>query len=474
MPTEAESVNSVLLLDGGQFSREFPHDIDIEQALLGALLVKNERLDSVRDFLSDKHFFEPLHQEIYRLICKLVDNRRAATPLTLKSYFHNVPDISPGLGVPKYLVRLVTTAPGLARVKDYGETIRDLAKRRFMIDLANDVVEQAQDTSDEVDFSAYIESVQRKMDVAVSGDGSEDIVSLKDAVSDVVKTMSDAYEQGGLQPGLGLPLTDLNRKLGGLVPGDLYVVAARPSMGKTALVTNIAYHVAHKLGLPVDFKSLEMTRDQLAGRILSEVSRVSSADIRSGHLSENEYNVVRRAQGIVERIPLFIDDVGNQSIEKLAARARRTKRRIGTKLLIIDYIQLMNGDSRNRVEDVRHITAGLKALAKELHVPILALSQLSRSVEHRDDKRPQLSDLRESGSIEQDADVVMFIYREEYYLERMKPDIGDKTYVDWQQRFSACAGQADIIIGKQRHGPLGTVKCHFNKQLTQFSDLARG
>jgi replicative DNA helicase len=471
--------------------REAPHNIEAEQALLGAILINNEAMDRVSAFLEPVHFFDPLHGQIYETAAKMIQAGKQATPITLKTFFDSAEPIDANLTVPQYLGRLAASATTIINAEDYGRTIYDLAVRRQLIVLGEDLVNSAYDAP--IDFppeSQIQEAETRLYDLAERGKYGQGFMSFGTALTHAIDMANAAYERDGHLSGLATGLNDLDNKMGGLQPSDLIILAGRPSMGKTALVTNIAYNIAKTYrsekqpdgtektidGGRVGFFSLEMSAEQLATRILSEQSEIASERIRRGMIDENEFRKLVAVSQEMSRAPLYIDQTGGISIAQLAARARKLKRQKGLDLLIVDYLQLLSGSSKrgdNRVQEITEITTGLKALAKELTVPIIALSQLSRQVEAREDKRPQLSDLRESGSIEQDADVVMFVFREEYYVERQKPREGTTEFNDWQTQMMAVSGKAEVIIGKQRHGPVGTVQLAFESQFTRFGNLAR-
>jgi replicative DNA helicase len=471
--------------------RQSPHNVEAEQALLGAILVNNEAFYRVSDFLLPEHFFDPLHRRIFEVVASLIRGGKIATPITLKTFLGADQDIG-GLTVPQYLARLAAEATTVINAADYGQTIYDLAIRRALILVGEDVVNIAYDAPVEMSPSDQIEDAERRLyELAESGRYEGGFARFADALKDAIDMASAAFQRDGHLSGLATGLDDLDRMMGGLQPSDLVILAGRPGMGKTSLATNIAFHVAKHYraevqpdgtaktidGGSVGFFSLEMSAEQLATRVIAEQASVPSYKIRRGDLTEEEFTRLVVASQEMQATPLYIDDTGGLSIAQLTARARRLKRQRGLDLLIVDYIQLLQGSSRraseNRVQEITEITTGLKALAKELNVPIVGLSQLSRQVESRDDKRPQLSDLRESGSIEQDADVVMFVFREEYYVKNRKPKEGTEEFFKWQSEMEALAGKAEIIIGKQRHGPTGTVEVQFDADVTRFGNLAR-
>src|SRR6201993_83922 len=469
--------------------RSAPHNIEPEQSLLGAILVNNDAFYRVSDFLEPKHFFETVHQKIYETASSLIRMGKVATPVTLKTFFPADADIL-GMTVSQYLARLAAEATTIINAQDYGRTIYDLSLRRDLIGIGEDMVNVAFDAP--VDFAprAQIEDAERKRaEFAEPGRYDGGFQRFSQAMKIALDMAAKAFQRDGKLSGIATGLRDLDNKMGGLQPSDLIIVAGRPGMGKTALATNIAYNVAkaHRAEVQADgtmksvnggivgFFSCEMSAEQLATRILAEQTSIASSMIRRGGISEADFEKIRNYSIELQSLPLYVDETGGLAISQLTARARRLKRQKGLDLIVVDYIQLLQGSGKkgndNRVQEVTEITTSLKALAKELNVPIIALSQLSRQVESRDDKRPQLSDLRESGSIEQDADVVMFVYREEYYLRNREPRPGTDEYFKWQTEMEAALGRAEVIIGKQRHGPTGTVELQFDASVTRFGDL---
>jgi replicative DNA helicase len=467
--------------------REAPHNIEAEQALLGAILVNNEALDRVSNFLKTNHFFDPLHGRIYETAAKLIMGGKRATPITLKTFFQADEPVA-DLTVPQYLGRLAANATTIINAEDYGRTVYDLAVRRLLIDIGEEMVNTAYDSPIDAPPAAQIEGAEQQLyELAETGKYGAGFEPFSSALTDAIDMAANAYRRDGGLSGIATGFADLDQRMGGLQASDLIIIAGRPSMGKTALATNVAYHVAKAYaantdpdappdGAVVGFFSLEMSAEQLATRIISEQSQIPSERIRRGRIDSDEFDRIVEVSQELQNLPLFIDQTGGLTVAQLAARARRLKRQRGLGFIVVDYLQLLSGSSRRaqegRVQEVSEITTGLKALAKELHVPILALSQLSRQVEQREDKRPQLADLRESGSIEQDADVVMFVFREEYYLERSQPRENTDEHRQWQQDMEAVTGKADVIIGKQRHGPTGTVTLQFTPEFTRFSNLA--
>jgi replicative DNA helicase len=472
--------------------RAAPHNIEAEQALLGAILVNNEALYRVSDFLEPQHFFEPIHRQIYEIARSLIRTGKLASPVTLKTFLPAEIDIA-GLTLAQYLARVAAEATTIINAVDYGRTVYDLAIRRELINIGEDMVNVAFDAP--VDFAPgdQIEDAERRLyELAEVGRYGGGFQKFETALTTAVDMAARAYQREGKLSGLATGLKDVDSKMGGLQPSDLIIVAGRPGMGKTALATNIAYNVARAWrgevradghidtvnGGLVGFFSLEMSAEQLATRIIAEQSGIPSSTIRRGGINERDFEKIKDVAIELQHLPFFIDETGGLTVAQLAARARRLKRQKGLDLLVIDYIQLLQGSTRRamegRVQEVTEITTSLKALAKELNVPVLALSQLSRQVENRDDKRPQLSDLRESGSIEQDADVVLFVFREEYYLSNKEPRPGTDEHTRWQVEMADVHGKAEIIIGKQRHGPTGTVNVQFDAAVTRFDNLAQG
>ncbi|MFA7275671.1 MAG: replicative DNA helicase [Pseudobdellovibrionaceae bacterium] len=471
--------------------RSLPQNLEAEQGLLGTLLIDNRTYEKISDFLKADHFFAPAHQRIYKAIGILIDRSQTASPVTLKTFFEKDQDLEQ-VGGATYLADLAASVISVFNIEDYAQTIYDLYLRRELITFGQDVVNESFDQTVEEDAFETIEKAEgRLFKLAESGNAQGDFVTLRDSIKAAIDLAEVAYNNKGGITGVTTGLKDIDEKLGGLHNSDLLILAGRPSMGKTALATNMAFNAAKayaqsggKEGAITAFFSLEMSHDQLTTRILAEQSGISGDSLRKGNLTEAQFRNFAQAAHNLTQIPLYIDDTPALSISAVRTRARRLKRKHGLGLIVIDYLQLLRGSGSkqsesNRVNEVSEITRGLKALAKELAVPVLALSQLSRSVEQREDKRPMLSDLRESGSIEQDADVVMFVYREEYYLSREQPSQRDsesidkfnERYASWAQRLQESANVAENIIAKQRHGPIGIVKLFFDPNLTKFADL---
>jgi len=449
------------------------------------VLVDNRALERI-DYLKPMHFFMPAHQRIYEAILKVSDRGQNASPVTLKSYFETDSDLAQ-VGGAQYLAELAASVITVVNAEDYARSIYDLHLRRELIAMGEEVVNSAFDIRLDRDANETIELAENRLFVlAETGEVKSGFTTLRDSVLRAIEIADKAYKSDGHVTGVTTGLRDLDEKLGGLHKSDLLILAGRPSMGKTALATNIAFQAASryaesggKEGGIVGFFSLEMSADQLATRILADQSSISGDAIRKGNVSETEFRRFVEASQKLSQVPLYIDDTPALSIGAVRSRARRLKRQKGLDLLVIDYLQLLQGtgsrqSTENRVQEVSEITRGLKAIAKELDIPVMALSQLSRQVESREDKRPQLSDLRESGSIEQDSDVVMFVYREEYYESRKQPNIEDGTkYAEWQAKMERVANVAEVIVGKQRHGPIGIVPLYFEPNFTRFGDLNR-
>ena len=467
------SLKNVEILSGLDTS---PQNLEAEQTVLGTILLSNEILDEISD-INEDFFFNPINKKIYKIISDLMAKGLLANPITLKNFFSNEDELNE-IGGSEYLVKLTKFSTSKLQIKYYANLLHDLKIRRNLIDISKETLEESQNKNSEISAEQIIESAEKKLfDIAERGKFNKSYVEFKEALAETIAVASSAYKNEGGIVGVPTGLRDLDDRLGGLHKSDLLIIAGRPSMGKTALATNIAFHAARQIQenkkSTVTFFSLEMSSEQLSTRILSEQSRVKSNDIRKGNINQDEFEKFLESSKNLENLPLFIDDTPAITISTLSNRARRIKRLHGLDLIIVDYIQLMkSGSYRNegRVQEVAEITQGLKALAKELDVPVLALSQLSRAVEQRDDKKPQLSDLRESGSIEQDADVVMFVYREEYYEEKKEPRVGTAEHVEWQEKMSLIHGQAELIIGKQRHGPTGIIRLEFESAYTKFKD----
>ena len=470
-----------------------PFNLEAESALLGALLLNNDVFDRVSSFLRPEHFSQDLHARIFSECAKLINTGRLANPITLKTYFEYDETLEELGGAQVYFARLAAQATTVIGALDYAKQVTELATRRSLITLGGQIIEQSSVPTLDPPYTVIIEEAESELyKLAENEKFGQGFQAFSVALKDAIDMAAAAYQRDGGLSGVSTGLTDLDEKLGGLQSSDLLVLAGRPAMGKTSLATNIAYNVAKAFkaehnpdgtvnvtnGGVVAFFSLEMSGEQLATRIISEQTEISSEYIRRGKITPSDFDKIVDVSQELNSLPLYIDDTGGLTVAQLAARARRLKRqRNSLGLIVVDYLQLLAGSARraseSRVQEVTEITTGLKALAKELNVPIMALSQLSRQVENRDDKRPQLADLRESGSIEQDADVVMFVYRHEYYLERTKPQEGTPEFETWLRESTNVHGVAEVIIGKQRHGPTGTIELQFEKEYTRFSNLAR-
>jgi len=454
-----------------------PQNLEAEQTVLGSILLNNEIFDEISD-VKDDYFYNPVNKKIFKIINDLLSKGLLANPITLKNYFTNENELTE-IGGAEYLVKLTKFSTSKIQIKYYADLLHDLKIRRNLIQISRETLDETLNKNSEVNAEQIIESAEKKLfDIAERGRFNKSYVEFKDALLETIAMASSAYKNEEGIVGVPTGLKDLDDRLGGLHKQDLLIIAGRPSMGKTALATNIAFNAAKKLldkekKSSIVFFSLEMSSEQLSTRILSEQSRIKSNDIRRGKINQDEFEKFIETSKNLENLPLFIDDTPAITISTLSNRARRIKRMHGLDLVVVDYIQLMkSGNFKNegRVQEIGEITQGLKALAKELDVPVLALSQLSRAVEPRDDKKPPLAALSESGSIEQDADVVMFVYREEYYLEKLEPKVGTAEHVEWQEKMSLVHNLAELIIGKQRHGPTGIIRLEFESAFTKFKD----
>ena len=460
---------------------KLPSNLEAEQALIGSVLVNNDIIDEISNIINHIQFFDPIHKKIYSVIENLNNKGMIANPITLKNFFENENSLSDVGGV-DYLVKLTRFSSSIKQAIDYAKVIHEMYVRRELILISENITAESKDDELDITGENIIENAEQSLfQLAERGNFSQSYMKFNQALDQTIEmaTLAMKSDQGII--GVPTGLTDLDEKLGGLHKSDLVIIAGRPSMGKTALATNIAYNAAKKIydnneKTSVAFFSLEMSSEQLSTRILSEQARIQSNDIRRGKATEEQINRYIEVSRKIYDLPLYIDETPAISISALSNRARRMKRLFGLSLIVVDYIQLMRTSSKRydgRVQEISEITQGLKALAKELSVPVLALSQLSRAVEQRDDKIPQLADLRESGSIEQDADVVMFVFREQYYLERKQPKLGSIEHAEWMSKMNDINGLADIIIGKQRHGPTGNVQVEFEGAYTKFKDLKK-
>ncbi|MDA7552750.1 replicative DNA helicase [Candidatus Pelagibacter sp.] len=456
--------------------KELPNNIEAEQAVIGSILVSNDIFDEISTIISSINFYDPMHQKIYEAIESLVYKGMLANPITLKNYFEDEKD---DLNVPEYLVKITKFSTSVRQAVEYSKIIYDMFVRRELIKISEQTIDSAKLNELDTNGQTIIENSERLLfDLAEKGSFNSSLVKFDEAMKQTIEMASAAYKNEEGIVGVPTGLRDLDDKLGGLHQSDLIIIAGRPSMGKTSLATNIAFNAAQKLQdsgkkSSIAFFSLEMSSEQLSTRIISEQARISSNDIRRGRISDEQFDKFLETSKNIAELPLYIDETPAISIAAMSNRARRIKRLFGLDMVVVDYIQLMRGTTFNkdgRVQEISQITQGLKAIAKELAVPVVALSQLSRQVEQRDDHKPQLSDLRESGSIEQDADVVMFVYREGYYLSRKEPREATVEHAEWQAKMNEVAHLAQIIIGKQRHGPIGNVTLEFEERFTKFKD----
>ena len=456
--------------------KELPNNTEAEQAVIGSILVNNEIFDEISTIISSINFYDPMHQKIFEAVESMVYKGMLANPITLKNYFEDEKD---DLNVPEYLVKITKFSTSVRQAIEYSKIIYDMFVRRELIKISEQTIDSAKLSELETNGQTIIENSERLLfDLAEKGSFNSSLVKFDEAMKQTIEMASAAYKNDEGIVGVPTGLRDLDDKLGGLHQSDLIIIAGRPSMGKTSLATNIAFNAAQKLQesgkkSSIAFFSLEMSSEQLSTRIISEQSRISSNDIRRGRISEEQFDKFLETSKNIAELPLYIDETPAISIAAMSNRARRIKRLFGLDMIVVDYIQLMRGTTYNkdgRVQEISQITQGLKAIAKELSVPVVALSQLSRQVEQRDDHKPQLSDLRESGSIEQDADVVMFVYREGYYLQRKEPRPATVEHAEWQAKMNEVAHLAQILIGKQRHGPIGNITLEFEERFTKFKD----
>ena len=456
--------------------KELPNNIEAEQAVIGSILVNNDIFDEISTIISSINFYDPMHQKIFESIESLIYKGMLANPITLKNYFVDEKD---DLNVPEYLVKITKFSTSVRQAVEYSKIIYDMFVRRELIKISEQTIDSAKLNDLDTNGQTIIENSERLLfDLAEKGSFNSSLVKFDEAMKQTIEMASAAYKNEEGIVGVPTGLRDLDDKLGGLHQSDLIIIAGRPSMGKTSLATNIAFNAAQKLQdsgkkSSIAFFSLEMSSEQLSTRIISEQARISSNDIRRGRISDDQFDKFLETSKNISELPLYIDETPAISIAALSNRARRIKRLFGLDMIVVDYIQLMRGTTFNkdgRVQEISQITQGLKAIAKELALPVVALSQLSRQVEQRDDHKPQLADLRESGSIEQDADVVMFVYREGYYLQRKEPREATVEHAEWQAKMNEVAHLAQIIIGKQRHGPIGNVTLEFEERFTKFKD----
>ena len=460
--------------------KQLPCNIEAEQAVIASILVSNDIYDEISSILDSQKFFDPIHVKLYETIETLISKGLLANPITLKNHFENNEGLKE-LGGQEYLIKITKFSTSVKQAIDYANIVQEMHVRRELIKISQSVLDEVSTNSDVgTSGETIIQNTEKSLfDLAERGHFNQSFMKFDSALKQTIDMAKSAYQSEEGLVGVPTGLTDLDSRLGGLHKQDLVIIAGRPSMGKTALATNIAFHAAKNIEKKrskstIAFFSLEMSSEQLSTRILSEQSRIRSNDIRRGKVSEKEFEQFIETSKNISELPLYIDETPAITIAAISNRSRRIKRLFGLELIVVDYIQLMKSSGKkeyNRVQEISEITQGLKALAKELNVPVLALSQLSRAVEHRDDKKPQLADLRESGSIEQDADIVMFVFRESYYLQNKEPTVGSIEHAEWQTKMNEISHLADIMISKQRHGPTGNVKVEFEAMYTKFKDL---
>ena len=456
--------------------KQLPNNIEAEQAVIGSILVSNDIFDEINTIISSINFFDPMHVKIFEAVESLIYKGMLANPITLKNYFEDEKD---DINVPEYLVKVTKFSTSVRQAVEYSKIIYDMFVRRELIKISEQTIDSAKLNDLDTNGQSIIENSERQLfDLAEKGSFNSSLIKFDEAMKQTIEMASAAFKNEEGIVGVPTGLRDLDDKLGGLHQSDLIIIAGRPSMGKTSLATNIAFNAAQKLQdsgkkSSIAFFSLEMSSEQLSTRIISEQAKISSNDIRKGRISDDQFDKFLETSKNISELPLYIDETPAISIAALSNRARRIKRLFGLDMVVVDYIQLMRGTTFNkdgRVQEISQITQGLKAIAKELALPVVALSQLSRQVEQRDDHKPQLADLRESGSIEQDADVVMFVYREGYYLQRKEPREATVEHAEWQAKMNEVSHLAQIIIGKQRHGPIGNVTLEFEERFTKFKD----
>jgi replicative DNA helicase len=457
--------------------KELPNNIEAEQAVIGSILVTNEIFDEINTIISNRNFYDPMHQKIFGAIESLIYKGMLANPITLKNYFKDEKD---DLNVPEYLVKITKFSTSTRQATEYSKIIYDMFVRRELIKISEQTIDTAKLNDLNTSGQNIIENSERLLfDLAEKGSFNSSLIKFDEAMKQTIEMASAAYKNEEGIVGVPTGLRDLDDRLGGLHSSDLIIIAGRPGMGKTALATNIAFNAAQKLQdsgkkSAIAFFSLEMSSEQLSTRILAEQSRIKSNDIRRGRISDEQFDKFIETSKNIAELPLYIDETPAISIAAMSNRARRIKRLFGLEMIVVDYIQLMKGSYNNkdgRVQEISEITQGLKAVAKELSIPVVALSQLSRAVEQRDDKKPLLSDLRESGSIEQDADVVMFVYRQSYYLKNQEPRPATVEHAEWQAKMNEVSHLAELMISKQRHGPTGNITLEFEEMFTKFKDL---
>ena len=488
MSEEFSNIEAFPSAGAGAPQRHVPQNLPAEQNLLGAILLDNSVIERIDDRLRAEHFYDPLHGRIFNTMARLIERGQLANPVTLKSFFTGTGDFEDE-SAETYLGELADGVISIAQAPDYSRIIHEAHLRRELVMVGDTIIHDASHPDVDLPAQTQIEAAEAQLfRLAETDEAGSGLRSFDSVVTASVNQADIARKSDGHLSGASTGLTDLNNLLGGLHRSDLIILAGRPAMGKTALATNMAFHSATttrtgEVAAPVAFFSLEMASEQLGTRILSERAQIDSEQIRRGRLDSQEFDRLVTASNTIGTAPFFIDDTPSISVSQLASRARRLKRTVGLGLIVVDYLQLLSAQlgvrAENRVQEISNISRTLKAIAKELDVPVLALSQLSRAVEQREDKRPTLADLRESGSIEQDADVVVFVYREEYYLNKREPEQDLRESIEeynskheaWIQKMQSAENKAEIIVAKQRHGPTGSVNVHFEKRFTHFTDL---
>ncbi len=462
--------------------RQLPSNIQAEQILLGVLLLNCELIYKINNFLDYNHFFHPLHKKIYQAIEIIIKKGLIATPITLDSMLNKEQQFQASGGV-EYLVKLTTLSMTIISPYDYAKIIYELAIKRNLITIGENIVNDAYDKNLESSALEQIKTAENKLYMLATNHLNEKkFQPIYYSINKSIERINKAITNNTRITGISTGLVDLDRKLSGFHNSDLIILAARPSMGKTTFAINFAYTACNELNksnnqesIAVGFFSLEMSAEQLASRLLSMVTKINSVNLRNGDIKEESYNDLKNAANDLSDLQLYIDDTPALSIASIRARARQLKREHNVGIIFIDYLQLIHSTNKNdnRVLEISEITGGLKALAKELDIPVVALSQLSRAVEHRENKRPMLSDLRESGAIEQDADVVMFLFHEKYYLLRKEPGIQDPKYIEWQEQLNQCNNLIEVIIAKHRNGAVGNISLYYSEESSTITNLQK-
>ena len=478
--SESNKLTNIVSSKNLNLIRDVPVNTGAEQALLGAILSNNLAYEKVEEFLEPEYFSSKINRIIFKSIKKLINNDQIADLNTVKVQLDGNEEFVDNGGL-SYLLKLCENTVSIINSKQYGELIYDLYLRRRLIDLGTNLINSSYNTEEDGNSRSLIEKTEQHLfNLIQNNEFDSGPKDFDEIIQRTIDYAEKAFKKSEDVIGLKTGLSDFDKKIGGLHKSDLIIIAGRPSMGKTAFATNIASNISKAFennnNKNVLFFSLEMSSEQLATRLLGELAEISSENIRTGNLSKKDFSRILSSSNDLKKLNLFIDDTPALSISAIRTRARRLKRKLGLDLIILDYLQLVSGESKkmndNRVQEISDITRGLKAIAKELDIPVIALSQLSRKVEDREEKRPQLADLRESGAIEQDADLVVFLYREEYYLARTEPPEGTDKHEMWTNKMEKVHNIAEAIIAKHRHGPISKVKLHFNPSWTKFSDLA--